>query len=89
VTGRYDVVLTTAAERDLRRIAKKARKDAAALVKAIRSLGDDPRPPGCKKLSGRPAWRIRIGTYRVIYEVDDGNLVVTVVRAGHRRDVYE
>jgi mRNA interferase RelE/StbE len=52
-------------------------------------LEHDPRPPGCKKLRGRDAWRIRIGDYRAIYEIDDGRLIVTVITVGHRREVYE
>jgi mRNA interferase RelE/StbE len=55
---------------------------------AIRALADDPRPPGCLKLSGREAWRIRVGNYRVIYEIDDVERLITVMHVGHRRDVY-
>ena len=55
---------------------------------AIRSLGDDPRPPGCRKLTARDGWRIRAGSYRVIYEVDDRARTVTVIHVGHRRDIY-
>jgi mRNA interferase RelE/StbE len=54
----------------------------------IRNLAREPRPPGCLKLSNRPAWRVRIGDYRVIYEIDDRQQVVTIVHIGHRRDVY-
>jgi mRNA interferase RelE/StbE len=52
-------------------------------------LEQEPRPPGCKKLKGRDAYRIRIGDYRVIYEIQDGRLIVTVITIGHRREVYE
>jgi mRNA interferase RelE/StbE len=45
----------------------------------IRKLADDARPPGCKKLVGREGWRIRIGDYRVIYEIDDDGKVVTIL----------
>jgi mRNA interferase RelE/StbE len=55
---------------------------------AIRSLSANPRPHGCVKLTGRSGLRIRVGDYRVIYEVDDGQRVVTVLHVGHRRDVY-
>ena len=55
---------------------------------AIRALGEEPRPSGCRKLSGRAGWRIRVGDYRVIYEVDDSAAEVTVLHIGHRRDVY-
>ncbi|MEP7199866.1 MAG: type II toxin-antitoxin system RelE/ParE family toxin [Chloroflexota bacterium] len=55
---------------------------------AIRALGQEPRPPGCLKLSGRDGWRIRIGDYRFIYEIEDQQHTVTVLHIGHRRDVY-
>ena len=62
--------------------------DYARVLAAIQNLSNDPRPPGCTKLTNRDAWRIRVGVYRVIYEIADDQLVVTVVDAGHRRDVY-
>ncbi len=55
---------------------------------AIRQLAREPRPSGSKKLAGREGWRIRVGSYRVVYEIDDPNHVVTVMHIGHRRDVY-
>ena len=55
---------------------------------AISALSEEPRPPGCVKLSGRDGWRIRVGLYRVIYEVDDQQRTLTVMHVGHRRDVY-
>ncbi|MCG3203033.1 MAG: hypothetical protein NFCOHLIN_02950 [Gammaproteobacteria bacterium] len=55
---------------------------------AIRDLAQDPRPPGCRKLTGRSGWRIRVGDYRVLYEIDDTRSKVTVLHIGHRRDVY-
>lgn len=58
------------------------------IIEAIRQLAHAPRPPGCKKLSGRPAWRIRVGVYRVIYEIHEGRLVILVIAIGHRKDVY-
>lgn len=54
----------------------------------IESLALSPRPLGCQKLSGREGWRIRVGNYRVIYEIDDTKRTVTVLHIGHRRDVY-
>ena len=56
---------------------------------AIRALGGDPRPSGCRKLVGRDGWRIRVGNYRVIYKIEDTIRVVTVIDAGHRKDIYE
>ena len=60
------------------------------IVPAIKKLGDDPRPPGCKKLKGeQDAWRIRIGDYRVIYTVNDVVRIVDVRSVGHRKDIYD
>lgn len=52
-------------------------------------MKDNPRPDGCRKLAGeKRAWRIRVGDYRVLYEIADGTVTVTVFRVAHRRDVY-
>lgn len=83
----YRVEFTTAAARQVRKLPRPARD---RVLEAISGLRENPRPPAAKKLVGeQTAWRIRIGDYRVIYDVFDGELVVTVVRAGHRRDVYD
>jgi mRNA interferase RelE/StbE len=58
------------------------------MKQAIQGLGEDPRPGGCRKLTGREGWRIRVGDYRVIYEIDDDESTVTILHVGHRRDVY-
>ena len=58
------------------------------IINKIYTLAESPHPQGCKKLSGRPAWRIRVGNYRVLYEVHDNELIILVVQIGHRRDVY-
>lgn len=56
---------------------------------AIAALASNPRPHGCKKLRGPgELWRIRVGTYRVVYEIDDAAQVIRVARAGHRREIY-
>ena len=81
----HEVLLESRAERDLKRL---SRDLFARLIAAIQTLADDPRPPGCKKLSGRPAWRIHVGVYRVIYEIHDDRMLVLVVAIGHRKDVY-
>jgi mRNA interferase RelE/StbE len=64
------------------------RQDHARIIAAIDALAETPRPVGSKKLSGRLAWRIRIGPYRVIYEIHDDQLLVLVVAIGDRRDIY-
>ena len=56
---------------------------------AIYALAADPRPHGYKKLKGRPAYRIRVGNYRIIYEILDAALVVEVIDLGHRKDIYQ
>lgn len=55
---------------------------------AILELSENPRPVGCLKLRGREGWRLRVGEYRVIYEIDDREGTVTVLHIGHRRDIY-
>ncbi|MBU4272169.1 MAG: type II toxin-antitoxin system RelE/ParE family toxin [Planctomycetes bacterium] len=72
-----------------RQLAKIDRQDRPRIITAIRGLASDPRPAGSKKLSGRPAWRIRVGVYRVIYEIADDRLLVLVVVIGHRKEVYQ
>jgi mRNA interferase RelE/StbE len=55
---------------------------------AVTALSGNPRPPGCRKLVGREGWRIRVGDYRVIYEIDDPARTVLILHVGHRRDIY-
>lgn len=55
---------------------------------ALLALAEEPRPGGCKKLKGREGWRIRVGDYRVLYEIDDARQTVLIVHIGHRRDIY-
>jgi len=63
-------------------------KDRRRIVTRIKGLRTEPRPPGCEKLSGDDKYLIRQGTYRILYEIQDQALIVTVVRVGDRRDVY-
>ena len=83
--GRYRVLVRKSVSKDLDRITK---KDARRIVKAMRALSDDPRPPQSKKLSGEEKYRLRCGAYRIIYEIQDEQLVICVVRIRHRRDAY-
>jgi len=82
---KYTIDILRSAQKDLARVNQ---QDQPRIIAAIKDLADDPRPPGSKKLSGRPAWRIRIGPYRVIYEIHDDRLWVLVVVIGHRREAY-
>jgi mRNA interferase RelE/StbE len=60
-----------------------------AISEKILSLEKNPRPNGCKKLTGRESWRIRVGDYRVIYNISDHILTVTVIDIGNRKDIYK
>ena len=65
------------------------RRDQQRVRAAIDLLAEQPRPPGCVAMAGEPhVYRVRVGDYRIVYEVFDDHLVVHVVRVGHRRDVY-
>jgi mRNA interferase RelE/StbE len=57
------------------------------ILAAIDALSGDPRPVGCRKLAGQQAWRIRVGDYRIIYEIHDQVLLVIVIDIGHRREI--
>jgi len=81
----YAVFILRRAQKELARLPVEAYE---RLKEAIESLGEEPRPMGSQKLTGREGWRIRVGDYRVIYEIDDAEQVVTVLHVGHRRDVY-
>ncbi len=63
-------------------------KDRRRVVTKIEALASNPRPSGCEKLSGEEKYRLRQGDYRILYEIIDAALVVTVVKVGNRRDVY-
>ena len=63
-------------------------KDLRRIVKRIRSLGDEPRPHGCEKLSAQERYRLRQGDYRVVYSIDDSVRTVEVVKIGHRSEIY-
>jgi len=59
------------------------------VAEVIRSLADNPRLSGSKKMKNRAGWRVRIGDYRVIYGIDDERSLVSVAKIGHRREVYQ
>ena len=83
----YRVITLPAAERAMRRIDPQQR---ARLRGAIARLAVDPRPPASRSLSGRPGFRVRVGDYRIIYDVRHGELrLVVVVNVGHRSQVYD
>ena len=84
----YRVIFNKHAERQFRKLPKSVQ---ARLAPAIRSLADDPRPPGCRKMvSSRNHCRIRVADdYRVVYAIEDDHLLVTIVELDHRESVYK
>ena len=82
----YRVLIKPSAAKEIEAVDQK--KVRSRIVARIRSLAEDPRPPGCEKLTGRDQYRVRVGRYRIPYSVGDTELIVIVVRVGHRKDVY-
>lgn len=77
------------ARRAIKALAALPRQEQQRVRAAIDLLADRPRPPGCTKLTGEDdTYRVRVGVYRIVYEVFDDHLVIHVVRIGHRRDIY-
>jgi mRNA interferase RelE/StbE len=83
--GNFEVIFKRSVAKDLRQIPN---KDFAKILKRIDALRTEPRPPGVEKLSDREKYRIRPGVYRILYEIRKNELIVVVVKSGHRRDVY-
>ena len=84
--SRYTVEI---ARRAIKSIAGLPRPEQFRVRAAIDLLADEPRPPGCVALTGEESvYRVRVGDYRILYEVVDERLVIHVIRVGHRRDVY-
>lgn len=82
----HEVLIERGAEKDLNRLPPDLFQ---RVVTAIRGLKDSARPPGSRKLAGTPpGWRIRVGDYRIIYEIDDPAKCVRILRVRHRREVY-
>ncbi|MFK5914199.1 MAG: type II toxin-antitoxin system RelE/ParE family toxin [Woeseiaceae bacterium] len=81
----YNLSFKKSVAKDLRNIPN---KDVKRILLCIESLKDDPRAEGCIKLSGQERYRIRQGKYRIIYEIEDSELIIIVVKVAHRSDVY-
>ena len=84
--ARFEILIKRSAAKEIEAISRK--KDRQRIVRKIRQLAENPRPPGCQKLSGRDRYRIRQGPYRIVYSIEDDRLIVYVVKIGHRSDVY-
>lgn len=83
--SKYRVIFNPSAEKEFGKLDKPVQ---SRIFKAIAKLEDDPRPANCKKLKGSPNWRIRVGDFRVVYEIIDDTIQINVVKIGHRKDVY-
>ena len=83
--GSYSLVIKRSAARELEALPLKDRR---RVVARIEGLAGNPRPPGSEKLSSEDKYRLRQGDYRILYEIADQHLIVTVVKVGNRRDVY-
>ena len=83
----YSVALRSRASRETRRL---DRQTLARISKAIDTLSDNPRPPGCLKVKNTEGlWRIRVGDWRIGYEIDDEARTITIITIGHRSEFYE
>jgi len=82
----YRVLIERGAEKDLSRLTAGLQ---VRVIAAIQALANNPRPPGCRKLTGsRNDWRIRVGDYRILYEITDTIRIVRINRVRHRAEVY-
>ena len=81
----YKIEVRCRAQRAIERLPK---SDFQAVIEAIRGLAQTPRPGGIEKVKSTCLWRIRQGDYRIVYAIDDNGRLVTVVRVGHRREIF-
>ena len=84
--ARYRLLIKPSAVKDIEVIPLK--RDRQRVVERISKLAEDPRPLGGEKISGQDKYRVRQGRYRILYAIDDQDLIVQVVKVGHRKDVY-
>jgi len=82
---KYRVSIKRSAVKEIEAIPQK--KEWQRIIRRIGQLADNPRPPGSSQLSGHNRYRIRQGVYRIVYAIDDVEIVVVVVKGGHRQDV--
>jgi len=83
--GVYSVQISRSAERQIEAL---PRRDRRAVIATIQGLAFEPRPHGCRRMKASNSWRVRVGRYRVIYDIDDLSVVVLILKVGHRKDVY-
>lgn len=81
----YKTSLSIAARKELDRLDHSLQ---SRIVKKLKALESNPRPHGAIKMTGISSWRIRVGDYRIIYDIEDQQLIVIVIKIGHRREIY-
>ena len=81
----YSIEFAISVRKDFKKIAK---EDVKRIIKAIEKLAEEPRSPSTKKLINEELYRLRVGVYRVVYEIHDEKLVILIVKAGYRRKIY-
>ncbi len=83
--AKYKLLIKASAAKEIAEIPK---RDRQRVINRITRLADDPRCEGCEKLSGQDRYRVRQGRYRILYTINDEEVIVVVVKVGHRRNVY-
>ena len=82
----YKVFLRKSARKELEKLPKTSLK---LIIKRIEQLSEEPRPAGCEKLSGKGYYRTRQGKYRIVYSIQDQELIILIIKIGHRKDIYQ
>ena len=85
MTESYSVRFKSSVKKDLRSIQK---QDVLRILKALEGLAEDPRPSNSKPLTWRDAWRLRIGQYRAVYTIHEEEIIIEIIKVGHRKNVY-
>lgn len=83
--ARYSIEFAKSVRKDLRKLAK---PEVKKILATIDGLAEEPRPPGSKKLTVENLYRVRVGNYRILYEIQDDRLIVLIVKTGHRKGIH-
>jgi len=81
----YEILFKESVWKELKKVPK---NDLKRILSRIENLGDDPRPKGCEKLTGHELYRVRQENYRIVYSIQDSELIVWIIKVGHRKNVY-
>ncbi len=83
--AKYKITIKKSAAKELEDIPQRGLRK---IIKRIRALAQNPRPPGSQKLSAQQRYRVRQGDYRIVYSIDDANHIVDIFKIGHRKEIY-